>query len=62
MAKRFLNPNQPLNETTHAPIEAYCNFFVYVIEILDNQVLCYLIVSLKRSMSGFIKWLVWVQK
>ncbi|MBA0812984.1 hypothetical protein Gohar_026884 [Gossypium harknessii] len=23
MAKRFLNPNQPLNETTHPPIEAY---------------------------------------
>ncbi|MBA0870782.1 hypothetical protein Goshw_017139 [Gossypium schwendimanii] len=63
VAKRFWNPNQPLNETTHAPVEAdrKGDFLVDVIEILDKQVDTYVMVSLSRSMSGFIKRLVWVQ-
>ncbi|MBA0696359.1 hypothetical protein Goari_002915, partial [Gossypium aridum] len=27
--KRLWNPNQPLNETTHAPIEAYRRFLCW---------------------------------
>ncbi|MBA0664515.1 hypothetical protein Goklo_004500, partial [Gossypium klotzschianum] len=63
VVKRFWNPNQPHNETTHAPIEAYPkgDFLVDVIEILDMQVDIYLTISLSRSMSGFIKRLFWVQ-
>ncbi|MBA0812994.1 hypothetical protein Gohar_026891, partial [Gossypium harknessii] len=86
IAKRFWNPNQPLNETTHDLVEAYCkvrvnllvqdfkesmtnythkktkgDFLEDVIEILDKEVDTYLTVSLNRSMSGFIKRLVWVQ-
>ncbi|MFQ6671559.1 hypothetical protein Gotur_036073 [Gossypium turneri] len=33
-----------------------------LIEILDKQVDSYLMVSLNKSMSGFIKGLVWVSK
>ncbi|MBA0570599.1 hypothetical protein Golob_004228, partial [Gossypium lobatum] len=31
VTKRFLNPNQPLNETTHAPFEAYRKLVMYLI-------------------------------
>ncbi|MBA0812989.1 hypothetical protein Gohar_026888, partial [Gossypium harknessii] len=49
IAKQFWNPNQPLSETTHALVEAYHK---------DKQVDTYLIVSLSKRMSGFIKRLV----
>ncbi|MBA0701604.1 hypothetical protein Goari_022917, partial [Gossypium aridum] len=55
VAKRILNPNQPLNETTHAPIEAYCKLVMDLFEILERQVDSYLTVSLTKIMSGFIK-------
>ncbi|MBA0869918.1 hypothetical protein Goshw_005236, partial [Gossypium schwendimanii] len=60
--KQFLNPSQSFNETIYAPVEALSKVrLVGVIEILDKQVDTYLTVSLYRSMSGFIKRLVWVQ-
>ncbi|MBA0812985.1 hypothetical protein Gohar_026885, partial [Gossypium harknessii] len=31
VTKRFFNPNQPLNETTHAPFEAYRKLVMYLI-------------------------------
>ncbi|MBA0871246.1 hypothetical protein Goshw_023312, partial [Gossypium schwendimanii] len=62
VAKLFLNPNQPLNETTHASLEAYNKLVVDLIKLLDKKVHFYPTVSLNRSMSGFIKRLVWVQK
>ncbi|MBA0870371.1 hypothetical protein Goshw_011556, partial [Gossypium schwendimanii] len=41
VAKRFWNPNQPLNETNHAPVEDYHkgDFLVDDIEILDKLIL-----------------------
>ncbi|MBA0812982.1 hypothetical protein Gohar_026882, partial [Gossypium harknessii] len=49
VAKLFLNPNQPLNETTHAHLEAYHK---------EKQGDSYLTVSLYRSISGFINRLI----
>ncbi|MBA0725102.1 hypothetical protein Golax_021715, partial [Gossypium laxum] len=55
VAKQILNPNQPLNETTHAPIEAYYKLVMDLFDILEKQVDSYLTVSLNKIMSGFIK-------
>ncbi|MBA0628849.1 hypothetical protein Godav_023488, partial [Gossypium davidsonii] len=49
VAKQLLKPNQPLNETIHSLVEAYCKLVVDLIEILDKQVGSYLTVSLNRE-------------
>ncbi|MBA0565512.1 hypothetical protein Golob_010381, partial [Gossypium lobatum] len=38
VAKRFLNPNQPFNETTDAPIEAYCKVRISLLVKDFNEV------------------------
>ncbi|MBA0813015.1 hypothetical protein Gohar_026905, partial [Gossypium harknessii] len=55
VARQFLNPNHPLNETTHALVEAYLKLVMDLIEILDKKVDSYLTVSLNKSMTGFNK-------
>ncbi|TYH71152.1 hypothetical protein ES332_D05G165100v1, partial [Gossypium tomentosum] len=38
VAKRFLNPNQPFNKTTDAPVEAYCKVRINLLVKDFNEV------------------------
>ncbi|MBA0696355.1 hypothetical protein Goari_002912, partial [Gossypium aridum] len=55
ITKQILNPNQPLNEITHASAVAYRKLVMELIEILDKQVDSYLTVSLNKDINSFIE-------